>query len=30
MVVVRLPREACLALPHDAHQAETIPFAKSA
>ncbi len=30
MVVVRLPREACLALPHDATQAETIPFAKSA
>jgi len=30
MVVVRLPREACLALPHDAYQAETIPFAKSA
>jgi two-component system cell cycle sensor histidine kinase PleC len=30
MVVVRLPREACLALPLDAPHAETIPFAKSA
>ena len=30
MVVVRLPRAACLALPHGAPVAETIPLAKSA